>query len=246
MRAKLFFTVVAVLTASSVLAGTLTVVSSFVSRKQWRKGIEVYGGYVYEASNYSDNNIMYYTTSGSYVGSIPAPSGGMGIEISHAPSGYLWLNTYSPYAGYRMVLSSGSVVTSFSGPAYGYGISSNGTYLFWSDARSRNLYTLTTTGSVVRSFSQPGTFPGGCDYVAPGYIWLCNWSGSPLLYYCTTAGSVIDSFTATGAARPSGVCWDGNYVWYHDYSSPNYIFRARPNFTNVAPTSVGKVKALFR
>ena len=87
MRTKLFFTVVAVLTASSVLAGTLTVVSSFVSRKQWRKGIEVHGGYVYEASNYSDNNIMYYTTSGSYVGSIPAPSGGMGIEVSHAPSG---------------------------------------------------------------------------------------------------------------------------------------------------------------
>lgn len=108
------------------------------------------------------------------------------------------------------------------------------------------LYTMTTTGSVVRSFRQPGTFPGGVDYVAPGYLWLTNWSGSPLLYYCTTMGSVIDSFSTPGCARPSGVTWDGNYVWYHDYSSPNLCIRAKVNFTGIAPASLGKVKALFR
>jgi hypothetical protein len=246
MTKKVFFVVVAVLAATSVFAGTLSVVSSFVSQKTWRKGLEYAGGYLYTTSNYSDNTIHVYTTTGSLVRTIPTPAGAMGVEVTHAPSGYLWLNTYSPYNGYRMVLSNGSVVTSFTGPTYGYGISSNGTYLYWSDARTRGLYTLTTTGSIVRSFTQPGTFPGGCDYVAPGYLWLTNWSGSPFLYYVTTLGSVVDSFSTPGVARPSGVTWDGNYVWYHDYDSPNLCIRARANFTSVAPASVGKVKAIFR
>lgn len=246
MKTKMFFTIVAVLAASTVLAGTLSVVSSFVSQKTWRKGLEYAGGYLYTTSNYSDNTIHVYTTTGSLVRTIPTPTSAMGVEVSHAPSGYLWLNTFSPYNGYRMVLSSGSVVTSFAGPASGYGISSDGTYLFWSTVTSDMLYTLTTTGSVVRSFTQPGGFPGGVDYVAPGYLWLCNWSGSPFIYYCTTMGSVIDSFSTPLVARPSGVTWDGNYVWYHDYNSPNLCVRARVNFTNVAPASVGKVKALFR
>jgi glycosidase len=247
MKRSLLFTIVVLLAATSVFAGTLTVVSSFTSAKNWRKGLEYAGGYLYTTSNYSDNSILVYTTTGSLVRSIPTPASAMGVEVSNAPSGYLWLNTFSPANGYRMVLSSGSVAASWSGPASGYGITSDGTYLYWSTTSSDMMYVLTTTGSVVRSFTQPGGFPGGCDYVAPGYLWLCNWSGSPFIYYCTTMGSVIDSFSTPGAARPSGVTWDGNYVWYHEYSgTTGPVFRATVNFTNVAPASVGKVKALFR
>lgn len=247
MKKGLVFTAIALLTATTVFAGTLTVVSSFMSRKTWRKGLEYAGGYLYTTSNFSDNSIFVYTTTGSLVRTIPSPASSMGVEVSHAPSGYLWLNTFSSPRGYRMVLSTGSVVTSFTGPASGYGITSDGTYLYWSTTSSDRMYVLTTTGSVVRSFTQPGGFPGGCDYVAPGYLWLCNWSGSPFLYYCTTMGSVIDSFSTPGAARPSGVTWDGNYVWYHQYSTdPALCFRAKVNFTGIAPASLGKVKALFR
>jgi hypothetical protein len=245
MNKRLIFTVVALLAATSVFAGTLQVVSSFVSQKQWRKGLEYADGYLYTTSNYSDNNIHVYTTTGSLVRSIRTVSSSMGVEVSKAPSGYIWVNTYSPYS-VALLTTAGSVSRSFAAPAAGYGISSDGTYLYYSSARSYMLYTMTTTGSVIRSFRQPGTFPGGVDYVAPGYLWLTNWSGSPLLYYCTTAGSVIDSFSTPLVARPSGVTWDGTYVWYHDYNAPSLCVRAKVNFSGVAPASLGRIKSIYR
>jgi hypothetical protein len=255
MDKKFLFTAVALLVAAATFAGTLDIVSSFSSQKRRRKGIEYAGGYVYATSEYSTNNIHVYTTNGILVRTIPTPPGAVGLEVSHAPSGYLWLSTYSPGYGYLMTLSSGSIVSSFAGPARGQGITSDGRYLYWSTTYANRLYVLTTTGSVVRYFTQPARYPGGCDYVAPGYLWLCDWYlFAERIYYYTTTGSMVDSFRTPGAPqiRPSGVTWDGNYVWYHHYRyniyEPSYVYRARVTFSgvNVAPASVGKVKAIFR
>jgi hypothetical protein len=255
MNRKFLFTAVALLVAATAFAGTLAIVSSFSSQKNWRKGLEYAGAYVYATSNYSDYNIHVYTTTGSLVRTIPTPPSAVGLEVSHAPSGYLWLSTFMPAYGYLMALSNGSIVSSFAGPASGQGISSDGTYLYWSTTFADRVYVLTTTGSVVRYFSQPGRQPGGCDYVAPGYLWLCDWYlFAERLYYYTTTGSMVDSFRTPGAPqiRPSGVTWDGNYVWYHHYRyniyEPSYVYRARVTFSGVGvePSSVGKVKALFR
>lgn len=255
MDKKFLFAAVALLAATSAFAGTLTIVSSFSSQKNRRKGLEYAGGYLYATSNYSDNTIHVYTTTGILVRTIPTPPGAVGLEVSHAPSGYLWLSTFSPAYGYLMQLSNGSIVSSFAGPASGQGLTSDGTYLYWSTTHAERLYVLTTTGSVVRSFKQPARHPGGCDYVAPGYLWLCDWYlFAERLYYYTTTGSAVDSFRTPGAPqiRPSGVTWDGNYVWYHHYRfniyEPAYVYRTRVKFSGVGvePASVGRVKALFR
>jgi len=65
---------------------------------------------------------------------------------------------------------------------------------------------------------------------------------------------MVDSFRTPGAPqiRPSGVTWDGNYVWYHHYrfelQFPSYVYRARAAFSGVGveAASFGKVKALFK
>jgi sugar lactone lactonase YvrE len=255
MKGKVILTTVTLLVATSVFAGTLNIVGSFQSQKYWRKGLEYANGYLYATSNYNDNTIHVYTTNGILVRTIPTPPGAVGLEVSHAPSGHLWLSTFSPGYGYLMRLSNGSIVSSFPGPARGQGITSDGRFLYWSTTYAERVYVLTTTGSVVRYFTQPPRHPGGCDYVAPGYLWLCDWYlFAERIYYCTTRGSLVDSFRTPGAPRirPSGVTWDGNYVWYHHYKyelqEPAYVYRARVTFsgTGVEPASVGRVKALFR
>jgi len=247
MYKKVLFTAFALLAAGSVFAGTFQVVSSFASQKTWRKGLEYAGGYLYTTSNYSDNTIHVYTTTGSLVRTIPTPASSMGVEVTHAPSGYIWVNTFSPYNGYRMVLSTGSVVTSFSGPASGYGITSDGTYLYWSTVTSDLMYVLTTTGSVVRSFTQPGSFPCGWDYMAPGYLWTCTFSSSNGIYLVTTGGSLVDSFDPStfGCTSTSGVTWDGNYLWYCNYN-PRYVYQIDTVITSIVPSSLGKIKSVYR
>jgi hypothetical protein len=243
MKAKVFLTAVAVLAATSVLAGTLNVVSSFMSQKTWRKGLDYEAGYIYTTSNYSDNNIHKYTTAGSLVGSIPSPASSMDLKWDGS---YIWLCTFSPAYVYRLT-STGSVVTSFSGPASGYGLAWTGTYLYYSSTSGNMIWRMTTTGSVVTSFSSGCSFVGGLDYDGTN-LWVADWpSSGGGLKYMTTNGSLLDSFTTPGAARPSGVCWDGTYVWYHQYSTePAPCFRAEVSFSGVAPTSMGKIKAVFR
>jgi hypothetical protein len=242
MKAKMFFTAVAVLTASSVLAGTLNVVSSFPSQKTWRKGLDYNASYIYSTSNYTDNNIHRYTTVGSLVGSIPSPSSSMDLKWDGS---YIWLCTFSPAMVYRLT-STGSVVTSFSGPASGYGLAWTGTYLYYSSTSGNMIWRMTTTGSVITSFSSGCSFVGGLDYDGTN-LWVADWpSSGGGLKYLTTGGSLLDSFSTPGAARPSGVCWDGTYVWYNDYNTPGYVYRARVNFSGVAPSSMGKIKAVFR
>ena len=242
MNKKVLLTAVALLAATSVFAGTLNVVSSFASQKTWRKGLDYNGGYIYSTSNYSDNNIHIYTTIGSLVGSIPSPAGSMDQKWDGS---YIWLCTYSPAMVYRLT-STGSIVTSFSGPAAGYGLAWTGTYLYYSSTSGNMIWRLTTTGSVVTSFSSGCSFVGGLDYDGTN-LWVADWpsSGGGWLRYMTTTGSIIDTFSTPSSTRPSGVCWDGTYVWYNDYNVA-YVFRASVQPSGIAPASVGKVKALFR
>ncbi len=242
MNKKVLFTAVALLAATSVFAGTLNIVSSFVSQKTWRKGLDYEAGYIYSTSNYTDNNIHKYTTLGSLVGSIPSPSSSMDQKWDGS---YIWLCTFSPAYVYRLT-STGSVVTSFTGPASGYGLAWTGTYLYYSSTTGNNIWRMTTTGSVILSFSSQCSFVGGLDYDGTN-LWAADWpSSGGGLKYLTTTGSLLDSFTTPGAARPSGVCWDGRYIWYNDYNSPNLVIRATVTFSGVAPASLGRVKALFR
>ncbi len=230
-----------------MFAGTLNVVSSFLSRKYWRKGLEYAGGYLYTTSNYTDNTIHVYSTAGSLVRTIRTLASSMGVEVSNAPKGHIWVCTYSSLV--VLMTTTGSVVTSFSGPAAGYGITSGGGYLYFSSARSGNyVWQLTTAGSIVRSFRGPGSFNGGLDWVN-GYLWLADWpAAGGRLYYMTTTGSVIDSFPTPGAQRPAGCTWDGNYVWYHHYTmaETGWCFRAKAIFSSVAPASLGKIKSIYR
>jgi hypothetical protein len=167
----------------------------------------------------------------------------------HFTGTYFWVCTYATSMVYR-VSSNGSILESFSGPAEGYGITTNGTYLWYSSARSGNMvWQLTTTGSIISSFSGPGNFNGGLDWDGRGYLWLADWGGpgSGGVFRMTTVGSVVESYrpVPTGG-RSSGCAWDGRYVWYCEVNLPRYVYQMDTVIPSVAPASLGKIKALFK
>jgi len=246
MKSKLFFAFLAsVLCAATALGMTASIVSSFVGPHgaNWPKGLDYAGGYLYHASNYSTNRLYVTTTTGSITSTITCPTGTMGVEVDGSD---LWTCSYSPAYIYKMTMA-GSIVSSFAGPAAGYGLAVGGGYLWYSSATSDMIYKLTSAGSVVTSFSHPGSFAGDLDY-ANGYLYIADWPGTTgAIYQTTTTGSLVDSLSPTpGSTRPAGCCWDGTYLWYDDYSSPYRCTQVKLVYTGVEPTSMGRIKALYK
>ena len=242
---KVSIILIATLCAAGAAFAAGSIISSFQSpfHPTYVKGIDYYGGYIWHVSN-AVNTIYQTTTTGSVVSSFTGPRSTTGV---HCTGSYLWTCSYSPAMVYYLT-TTGTIVRSFSGPTDGYGLSFDGTYLWFSSARSGNMiYRMTTTGSVLNSFSGPGSFNGGIDYTN-GYIWVADWPGANAgIFRITTTGSTVESYrpVPTGSRTP-GVCWDGNYVWYNDYSGTHYVYRMTTNLTSIVPSSIGKVKAMFR
>lgn len=242
MRDKFSVGIVLVLGAVTAF-GAGSIISSFRSPHYtgWPKGLAYHAGYLYHGSNYSYDRIYQTNTAGSIVRTITCPTNTVGVEFTGT---YFWICTFSPTYIYQLA-STGSVIKSFYSPV-ATGITFDGTYLWGSTWNNNTVYKLTTAGSVLSSFRGPASAVGGLDW-ANGYIWLANRSAPYGVYRITTAGSVVESYVpAPGASQPMGCAWDGNYVWYNDYVGAKYVYQMDTVITSVVPSSMGKIKSIYR
>ncbi len=240
MRKELSVAVALVLAAGTAF-GAGSIISSFPSpHSNWPKGMAYHAGYLYHGSNYSYNRIYQTTTTGSVVRTITCPTNTVGVEFTGT---YFWTCTYSPTYIYQLT-STGSVVKSFYSPV-ATGITFDGTYLWGSTWNNNTVYKLTTAGSVLSSFQGPASAVSGLDW-ANGYIWLANRRAPTGVYRITTTGSVVESYApAPGASEPMGCAWDGNYLWYCNYN-PRYVYQIDTAITSIVPSSLGKIKSIYR
>jgi len=159
--------------------------------------------------------------------------------------------------------TNGSVLGSFRAPAgtflvaFDYNDKNPGNPIWAAGTRQlRFLWNLTSTGSIVSSFSL-AALPAYADSLAydgdtPGGPFLfVGLDSAPAMIYVLNAAnaSILSSFQAPTA--PYAVCdmgWDGRYLWILE--NPGYVgmvYRCVGHTAPaVVPTSVGKVKALFR
>ena len=220
-----------------------SIISSFRSPiSTYGKGLDYYAGYIYHVTN-ANTTCYQTTTKGSVVRSITFPGKMRGV---HFTGSYFWT---SDDAGVYRLNTSGSVLNSFSTNLAHYGLAFDGTYIWGSTARAGNQITrMTTTGSVISSFRAPGSFVGDLDWVG-GYLWFCDWpSSGGGLYRITTTGSVVESYVPPPGptVRTTGVCWDGNYLWFLNYEGSRYLYQMTTVISSVRPTSLGRLKALYR
>jgi len=186
-------------------------------------------------------------------------SGGLGYDGT-----YLYTtNVHYSYHIHKFDPSRGAVVGSFPCPraTRGGGLAYGGGFLYYTDWEMGVLYKLKTSGSVVSSIRLGFDRPWGLAYVKnPGapYILCGTRPGSMseengVVYAMTTTGSVLDwaMWPFIGNFRgPGGMAYDGEYLWAilnEGGALGNEALRLQYNTDiGVTPTSVGKVKALFR
>jgi hypothetical protein len=213
-------------------------------------GIDYRGGYLYHANFNGPCEIIKTTTAGSRVSSLTDPTYVRGVDFTGA---VYWVYSFWPQVPrdriYR-VTEAGSLAASFAAPSNGYGVTYDGEHLWYSTAGSHYwnyVYKLTTKGSVVSSFQAPH----GKGYLNKDIDWgdSCLWlaqssSAGGFIYQMTTAGSVVFSIFLQGR-EPTGVAWDGKRVWFADGGN-DWVYQISWSGVDVAPASIGKVKALFR
>lgn len=239
---KRFLVAGSIVLAGVTAFGAGSIISSFASPiSTYGKGLDYYGGYIYHVTN-ANTTCFQTTTTGSIVRSITFPSQMRGV---HFTGSYFWTSDSTRI--FRLT-TTGSILGTISTAAAWYGLAFDGTYLWGSNASTQMITKLTTTGSVVTSFKPPGSLCGDMDWDG-SYLWLCDWPSSGAgLYRMTTTGSVVESYVPppVTSPRPSGCCWDGNYLWFLNYNTPRYVYQMDTNITTVLPSSLGKIKSLYR
>jgi hypothetical protein len=212
------------------------------------------GGYVVRRHIRSGSVYDHYNFGDTSVGGLCSDSGyGPYCYFTDLKRG-THIRMFDPYTG--------SLAGSFPSPPMAdcAGIAYDGTSLYVTDWKGGCLYKATTAGSVTATIDLPFDYPWGITYdkraAGSPYIWCTtrwpNNSGDSYVYMLTTAGSVVDRakwlFRGTGAA---GITIDGFYLWViHEGDPPapenlaiQVKFISEPAVT---PSSLGKVKALFR
>lgn len=215
--------------------------------------------YMWVFCNTSPYNVYRISAStGSVYESFVLASGTYTRGLTYEVGGYLYYGNYSTDYIYKVSYASpSSVISSYpaGGDMHG-GLAlqatgdggSGGTDIFWADDSPTTVTRLNrTTGSFVSSFSVLG-----CGDIA--YDWRNEivWGGtsSPgIIYGYSTSGSLITSFAAP-SSYPFAMTYYGQYLWVGttEGSIPHHIFQIHCPVlnVNVTPSSLGKVKALYK
>jgi hypothetical protein len=232
------------LTAAPVYAGFGEIVSSFPCEGNITQlGAAWNGSQVVMTNNHYAGGYHWriYSVAGSWLSSFPSP-------VTTAQYGCAYLGRGRYFGGSQstdtiyLFETTGSVVSSFAA-TNPYGITWDGTYLWWLGADDV-FRQCTSSGSVIRTFTA-SPISNGRDLGWDGrYLW-CPDSTLDHVYRLTTAGSIVASFRAPGGST-YGCAYDGKYLWVTDIVTPRYAYRIDIGYTSVAPASFGKIKATFR
>jgi hypothetical protein len=173
------------------------------------------------------------------------------------PGNYLWMGDYSTDYIYRSNYGNGSVYASFPANHDMYGgiavsATADGgrapTYMLSDETSPAKMYLQhLTTGSIYSRWStSANVFDLAWDW-RNQIVWTGQ--NGNYVYGWTTAGSLAASF-AIPNQFPHGFAYTSNYLWVACTagSPPHYIYRIHCPQTNVSvnPSSLGKVKSLFR
>ncbi len=247
MRTNKILLFLGVLALAAPAAATLTfsIVSSFQSpaANYHPTGLDYYNGHLYHFASTQPGFWCYETNmNGSVISSFTLTYNITGLEANNTE---LWATRDIPSGVIFKYTTNGSLISSFTVSFLPGGITKQGSDL-WVISTTPSLYKMTTNGSVISSYSVYGSHGGDIDFSGQ-YLWYTGWGSAPYgIYKYTTTGSLVDSAPSPNGARPSGCCWDGTYLWFHDYNPPNYCFKTLCYSVAVEPVSFGKVKAIFR
>jgi hypothetical protein len=199
------------------------------------------------------------TKTGSVIKEMGFPYSGWGPAYALTFDGeYLWtifhqpvgINKYSNFVRYTTTGSEVKFFTTRTKPPYDYSIavSWDGQFL-WTDERRYgrerpDAAKYTTNGTFVASFAMAAYVATDAGYYH-NQLWYAGLRPGAYIYGSGIGGTVVASFAAPGGSCRA-VGFDGEYLWTADRNTPQYIYKVDIDVVDVAPASVGRVKALYR
>ena len=245
----------------STYAGMGDVLTSWPAPKTYNviNGIAFEGEYIWLKHWRCEGGAVYKCTkSGNVVNEISFPFHYYDTSYGLAFDGiYLWTIYHQPvgipkYDHYVKYTTNGSVASVFWAHKYplynsSKSISWDGQYLWtYEKLASQSKYDAakyTTTGTLIGTFTVPGVWRTDAAYYnyqlwtggSSGYVYGMN----------IGAGTLVGSFDAPGGSC-GAIGFDGEYLWTADKNTPQYIYKVDIDVVDVAPASVGRVKALYR
>jgi outer membrane protein assembly factor BamB len=192
-------------------------------------------------------------TTGSVYGSWSIPCGDNCRGLAFSEGGHLWVGNYDTDCVYDCAATTGSVYRSWNAghdpfglAAYCTGDGGVGTTAILSSAYvpSKCWRHAKADGRVLSSFAieKASYFDIAWDH-RNRLVWM----GSPLnsVYGYDLSGSIVASFEAPGT-HPYGMAYYDECLWV-GCDGNDYIYRVKcPGNIGVAPTSIGRIKALYR
>jgi hypothetical protein len=164
---------------------------------------------------------------------------------------YLWAGNTEENRIYRFDWG-GSVLSSFqAGWNVGNGLAWSGWHI-WGSAEGKKwayrFYQMRFTGTVIRSYQ---TYYESYDVAWDGrYLWIPQYDDIATAYLVVamtpTDGSVEGMLENLPGDQPRGSTCEGSYIWLSTLADGGYLWKIDITGLAVEPTSMGKVKALFR
>lgn len=242
---------ISVLTATAVAWGSFVSSYPCPNNSQFPNGLSYRGGRLYVATNSPPYNVWQLNpNTGSVFASLASPaSNTRGLTTGTAGETVsFWISSYQTRTIYQCGYISGSIVASFALPsgylAYGLGFR-DATRMYVTDHNARRLYVMHPLTGSFASAHDLAFEPNDCTYDARGYLWITD-GEKKLVRMCNLTGSTLNSFSVEAYGVPAGIAQAGNYVYVGIQSPAAVICRFDVSDVAVAPSSYGKVKALYR
>jgi hypothetical protein len=201
---------------------------------------------------------------GSVIGSFPAPFGSYTYGLGYENGGYLWTGYNKSWIEVaRCRTTTGSIYSSYTVVSHDNiaGVACEGDPGKPSPIQAvvsvtcgglfpNKVMRHTAGGSLISSFNYPTdkSFRDPAWDYANELIWFPHFtSANPHIYGYTTSGLLITSFAAPDL-YPFGMTYYEGYLWVSTLYWPEYIYKIHcpPGLNAVTPTSLGRVKALYR
>lgn len=254
MRKSLIVAILTLCVAGVALADLGSVVRSFAIPGGACAGLARSNGLLYSV-NYSQGRIYVMNpTSGSVSRSFAAAGARNTRGLAYQWGGNLWQNQayQSPYRIYRTSTASGSIYASYALPrSYCHGSAplatgdggSGVSRIIISCYSNKYLYYMTTAGSVASSHTVTPTL------YDIAYDWRNKlvWGGmnTTTVYGVNTTGSTVASFTKP-TGNIYGITYHGQYLFVAGTSGLIYTIHCPILNVNIAPSSMGKIKAMYK
>lgn len=255
MRKTLFISLGSLVVVAGAFGALGDIVSSFPAPNTQPRGLARSDDRLYVLDYFSTMNRVYYVnpTTGSLIGSWPAPYNTGNRGLAYIVGGYVYVGAWLNDTIYRCNADNGSVYATWAVGHDPQGLAAvqtgdggaGATSLYCSDSSPSYFRQLHyTTGSIIGSFAAPhSSYQDIAFDHRNGLIWRYN---SNVVYGISTRGSVVRSFAWSGHGEYAGMAYYGEYLFI-SATTQQYIYVVHcPLIPAVTPTSAGKIKALFR